>query len=120
MLKASRISHLFAFIQTQWAVKIPNVPILRQYKWDTLYSKTGNFLLSREKNEKWVIFDAIGYHGLPEYEINLPLLKVNEPWKFQTSSSHISIGQTQCKTGHTIQQRSFKRLGRHKNAYILW
>ena len=33
--KTSRISNLFAFTQSQWAVKIPNIFILHQYRWNT-------------------------------------------------------------------------------------
>ena len=34
--KASRISNWFVFIQSQWAAKILNVVILRQYRWNKL------------------------------------------------------------------------------------
>ena len=37
--KASRISNWFPFIQSQWAVKIPNVFISHQYRWNTVPSR---------------------------------------------------------------------------------
>ena len=38
------------------------------------------FFLSFEKNlKKLIIFDSMGYQRLPEYQIRLPLFKVNEP-----------------------------------------
>ena len=46
-----------------------------------------------EKNKRWAIFDTIGYQRLLEYQIGLPLLKVNEPRKFKMLSFCISTGE---------------------------
>ena len=46
-----------------------------------------------EKNKRWAIFDTMGYQRLLEYQVGLPLLKVNEPWKFKMLSFCISTGE---------------------------
>ena len=50
--EASRISNLFAFTQSQWAVKIPNVFILHQYRWNT-WCKTGHTICFTCTDAKW-------------------------------------------------------------------
>ena len=57
------------------------------------------FFLVSKRMKKIVIFDAMGYQRLPEYQIPLPLFKVNEPWKFQMSSFCISIGWNTVENG---------------------
>ena len=56
--------------------------------------KQANFSFIPNRMKKWVIFDTMAYQRLPEYQIRLHLLKVNELWKFQMSSFCISIGET--------------------------
>ena len=67
-----------------WAVKIPNVFILRQFRWK--HSLNGpDFSLIRNRMKKWVIFDTMACQILPKYHISFLLFKVSVPWKFQMS-----------------------------------
>ena len=86
--KAFRISNYFSFIQSQWAMKIPDVSILHQYRWNTV--QKGHFSIIPNRMEKWVIFDTMAYERLPKYQISFPLFKVNELWKLQMSSFCVS------------------------------
>ena len=77
-----KISNYFPIIQSHWAVKIPNVLILHQYRWNTVPNRP--FLsLMPNGTRKWAMSDTMAYRWLLKYGISFPLFIVVELYKFQ-------------------------------------
>ena len=77
-----KISKYFPIIQSHWAVKIPNVLILHQYRWNTV--RNGPFLsLMSNGMRKWAMSDTMAYRWLLKYRISFLLFIVGELYKFQ-------------------------------------
>ena len=60
---------------------------------ETHSSKQAIYFLIPNRMTKRVIFDTMAYQRLLEYQIGLPLLKVNEPRKFKMLTFCISTGE---------------------------
>ena len=57
----------------------------------------------------------MAYQRLPEYQINFPLFKVSEPWKFQMSSFCVSTDET-----HIVQNRPFFLIPNRMTKWVIW
>ena len=77
-----KISNYFPIIQSHWAVKIPNVLILHQYRWNMVRNR---LFLSLMPNgmRKWAMSDTMAYRWLLKSQIIFPLFIVGELYKFQ-------------------------------------
>ena len=77
-----RISNYFPIIQSHWAVKIPSVLILHQYRWNTVRNRP--FLsLTPNGMRKWAMSDTMAYRWLLNNRISFPFFIVGELYKFQ-------------------------------------
>ena len=88
-----KISNYFPVIQSHWAVKIPNVLVLHQYRWNAVQNRPFLSLMPNGMR-KLAMSDTMAYRWLLKYRISFPLFIVGELYKFQMSGFFIDTSET--------------------------
>ena len=96
ILPKYHISFLLFEVSEPWKFQMSSFCVSTS---ETHGPKQAIFFSHSKRMKKWVIFDTMGYQRFQEYQIGLPLFKVNELQKFQMLSYCISTGETNSQCG---------------------